>query len=412
MILLARSDRQHENRLIASVAHALHWVRGKLAAVKPRDLELSQLAYTITYRFRLFKLIDSYVLRGFWFFFAIVLSVLAFLFILVTLFEQLPSIIEHDIPALTVITYYVFFMPQIFFWVVPLAVLLAILINLGTLTKTNEILAVKAGAVSLYRMSLPIILMAMHLSGVVYVMQDYVLPFTNRRQDEYHDIIKDKAPQTYRDPSRKLMMGSGNRLYHYTFFDPNLSTFANLTIFRLDPETFQPHERLSAKKATWNGSGWVLEDGWHQRFSADHKTHTEPFAQKRLFEMDEPSYFKREVREADQMTYTELRTYIENLRNSGFEVGRLTVELYRKVSLPLVSFIMALIGVPFSFKTGRKGAFYGIGFCVAVGIIYWSTFELFGKLGGINQLSPFVAAWFPNIIFGASGFWMMLRMKT
>ena len=412
MILLARSDRQHENRLIASVAHALHWVRGKLAAVKPRDLELSQLAYTITYRFRLFKLIDSYVLRGFWFFFAIVLSVFTFLFILVTLFELLPSIIEHKIPVLTVIIYFVFLMPQIFYWVVPLAVLLAILINLGTLTKTNQILAVKAGAVSLYRMSLPLILMAALLSGIVYVMQDYMLPWTNRRQDEYHDIIRGRAAQTYRDPYRKLMMGTGNLLYHYTFFDPNLNTFANLSILRLDPDTFRVQERLFGKRATWSGSGWIFEDGWVRKFSQNHPVQTEMFQKKPVFEMNDPSYFKREVREADQMNYTELQRYVEDLRRSGFDVGRLTVDLYRKLSFPMVSFIMALIGVPFSFKTGRKGAFYGIGLCLAVGIIYWLTFELFGKLGGINQLSPFVAAWFPNIIFGAGGFWMMLRMKT
>jgi len=136
------------------------------------------------------------------------------------------------------------------------------------------------------------------------------------------------------------------------------------------------------------------------------------FEKKALFEMNDPAYFKREVREADQMNYTELQRYVEDLRRGGFDVGRLTVALYQKLSYPMVSFVMALIGVPFSFKTGRKGAFYGIGLCIAVGIIYWSTFELFGKLGGINQLSPFVAAWFPNIIFGAGGFWMMLRMKT
>ena len=412
MILLARSDRLHENRFIASVAHALQWVQGKLTAVKPRDLHLRQWAYTFTSRFRFFKLIDSYVLRGFWFFFVIVLSVFAFLFIVVTLFELLPSIIEHQIPVGTVIVYFLFLMPQIFFWVVPLAVLLAILINLGTLTKTNEILAVKAGAVSLYRLSLPIILMAAMLSGIVYMMQDYVLPWTNRIQDEYHDIIRGNAPQTYRDPYRKLMMGTGNLLYHYTFFDPSVSAFANLSILKLNLETFRVEERLFAKRATWNGRGWILEDGWERKFSPEHKIHAEMFQRKTVFEMNDPSYFKREVREADQMNYTELQGYVEDLRRSGIDVGRLTVDLYRKLSFPLVTFIMALIGVPFSFKTGRKGAFYGIGLCLAVGIIYWSTMELFSKLGGINQLSPFVAAWFPNIIFGAGGFWMMLRMKT
>ena len=412
--LLARADGQHENRFIAALASGTQGIKKKLSALRPRHgLNLSQWAYTLSYRFRLFRLLDAYVLRGFCFFFLIVLSVFASLFIIVTLSELIRDIIEYKIPATTVIVYFIFLMPQIFCWVVPLAVLLAILINLGTLTKTNEILAVKAGAISLYRMSLPIILMAAALSGIVYVLQEYVLPSTNRIQDEYHDIIKGHAPQTYRDPYRKLLMGSGNRVYHYTFFDPNLSTLANLSILKIEPTTFQVQQRIFAKRATWNGGNWTLEDGWLRTFSSnDTVSQAETFDRKQIYEMDAPSYFKREVRESDQMNYSELQTYVEDLRQSGFDVGRLTVELYKKISFPMVSFIMALIGVPFSFKTGRKGAFYGIGFCLAIGIIYWLTFELFGKLGGINQLSPFVAAWFPNIIFGASGFWMMLRMKT
>ena len=414
IFLLARSDRQHENRVIAALASATHWLRSKLGRAKPRrGPNLSQWAYTLTTRFRLFRLLDAYVLRGFWFFFTIVLGVFASLFIVVTLFERIPDIIRYQPSSTVVLTYFVFLLPQIFYWVAPLAVLLAILINLGTLTKTNEILAVKAGAVSLYRMSFPIILMAAMLSGVVYVMQDYVLPWTNRVQDEYLEIIKGRAPQTHSDPYRKLMMGSGNRVYHYTFFDPNYIKFANLSILKWDPNTFQVQERLFAKRATWNDGYWILEEGWHRKFSSNHTMlHVEKFDKKPVYELDAPTYFKREVRESDQMNYTELRKYVEDLRQSGFDVGSLTVDLYRKLSFPMVSFIMALIGVPFSFKTGRKGAFYGIGFCLAVGIIYWLTFQLFEKLGGINQLSPFVAAWFPNIIFGASGFWMMLRMKT
>ena len=112
------------------------------------------------------------------------------------------------------------------------------------------------------------------------------------------------------------------------------------------------------------------------------------------------------------MTYPELKRYVADLKRSGFDVSTLMVDLYRKLSFPLVSFIMAIIGIPFSFTTGKKGAFYGIGLCLAVGIFYWSTFELFDKLGGINRLSPFIAAWFPNLIFGFGGVWMMLRVKT
>jgi lipopolysaccharide export LptBFGC system permease protein LptF len=139
---------------------------------------------------------------------------------------------------------------------------------------------------------------------------------------------------------------------------------------------------------------------------------SETFSNLSLPEVDTPDYFKKEVRTAAQMTYVELKQYVEDLRQSGFDVSALTVELNRKLSFPVVTFIMVIIGIPFSFTTGKKGAFYGIGLCVAVGIFYWSAFELFDKLGGINRLSPLIAAWFPNLIFGFSGLWMMLRVKT
>ncbi len=95
-----------------------------------------------------------------------------------------------------------------------------------------------------------------------------------------------------------------------------------------------------------------------------------------------------------------------------FDVSGLTVDLYRKLSFPLVSIIMVIIAIPFSFATGRRGSFYGIGISIVIGISYWAAFELFDKLGGINQLSPLIAAWFPNLIFGLSGFWLLLRVRT
>jgi LPS export ABC transporter permease LptG/LPS export ABC transporter permease LptF len=416
LILMARSDREHQNRVMEFLSRIVEKTSGAMAAFKVQGRSVSRWAYSLTFRFRLFRLLDAYVLRGFLFFFAIVLGVFSSLFIIVTLFELLPDILKHDTPFIKVVLYFVFLLPQIFYWVIPLAVLLAILINLGTLTKSNEILAVKAGAISLYRMSLPLIVMGALLSGTVYLMQEYLLPWTNKRQDEYRDEIRNRPTQSYRDPSRKWMMGSANRLYNYSLFDPDSNTFANLSILTLDPESFQVREWFYAKRGTWTGSTWNFEEGWVREIPEDRNkiqlTRPEAFTQRSIAAVDPPGYFKKEVREADQMNYKELEAYVADLARSGLDVSGLTVDLYRKLSFPLVSFIMALIGIPFSFKTGRKGAFYGIGFCLAVGIIYWSTFELFGKLGGINQLEPFVAAWFPNLIFGASGLWLMLRVKT
>jgi LPS export ABC transporter permease LptG/LPS export ABC transporter permease LptF len=412
IMLLARSNREHDNQLLSRLAAAMRWFSDTLDGVRKNRNRLSDWTYSLTHHPKFFRLLDAYVLRGFWFFFALVLIVFVFVFILVTLFELLPDIVKNRVDTSIVVSYFLYLLPQILYYVIPLTVLLAILINLGTLTKSNEILAVKAGAVSLYRMSLPLLFMGLGLSAGIYFLQDFVLPYANQRQDEYRNVIKGRAPQTYRDPERKWMAGSGDRIYHYNYFDSNENLFGGISIFEFKPNTFELNQWVFATRATWQGPAWLLEDGWVRRMDTKGSVEYKPFGRLEMAQLDGPEYFKKEVRTAAQMTYPELKRYVTDLSRSGFDVSVLMVDLYRKLSFPLVSFIMAILGIPFSFATGKKGAFYGIGLCLALGIFYWAAFELFDKLGGINRLSPFIAAWFPNLIFGFSGIWMMLRVKT
>ena len=412
LILQARSDREDENRLLNRLAETMRWFSGIFSGFRTSRTRFSRWRYSLTHHPKFFRLLDVYVLRGFWFFFVLVLIVFVAVFILVTLFELLPDIVKNRIDTAIVVSYFFYLLPQILYYVIPLTVLLAILINLGTLTKTNETLAVKAGAVSLYRLGLPLILMGLALSGTIYFVQDFMLPYSNQRQDEYRNVIKGRAPQTYRDPQRKWMAGSGDRIYHYNYFDTNADLFGGISIFEFIPNTFELNQWVFATRGSWEGSHWVLEDGWVRRMDLRGKVDYRRFDRFDVHQLDGPDYFKKEVRTAAQMTYPELKRYITDLKRSGFDVSTLMVDLYRKLSFPLVSFIMAIIGIPFSFTTGKKGAFYGIGLCLAIGIFYWSAFEFFDKLGGISRLSPFIAAWFPNLIFGFGGVWMLLRVKT
>jgi LPS export ABC transporter permease LptG/LPS export ABC transporter permease LptF len=410
--LLARSDREYENPVLSRLAAVMRWFSDTRAAMRTSPKGWNRWRYSLTHHPKFFRLLDLYVLRGFWFFFVLVLIVFVSVFILVTLFELLPDIVKNRVDTAIVVSYFFYLLPQILYYVIPLTVLLAILINLGTLTKTNEILAVKAGAVSLYRMAMPLLFMGLGLSAAIYFLQDFMLPYANQRQDEYRNVIKGRASQTYRDPQRKWMAGSEDRIYHYNYFDSNENLFGGISIYEFKPNTFELNQWIFAARAFWNGSAWIFEDGWTRRLDTKGFVDYRPFDRLEIEQLDGPDYFKKEVRTAAQMTYPELKRYVTDLKRSGFDVSTLMVDLYRKLSFPLVSFIMAIIGIPFSFTTGKKGAFYGIGLCLAVGIFYWSTFELFDKLGGINRLSPFIAAWFPNLIFGFGGIWMMLRVRT
>ena len=237
IFLLARSDREHENRGLAMAAER-QMVSSKLGSVRLTRTHVSRWAYSLTHHPKFFRVLDIYVLRGFWFFFALVLVVFVSLFIIVTLFELLPDIVKNNVPTAIVVSYFLFPLPQILYWVVPLTVLLAILINLGTLTKTNEILAVKAGAISLYRMSLPLLVWACMLSGAIYLLQDFhaaILEPAAGRISERH-----QRPRAANIPgsTAKWMAGSDNRIYHYNYFDPNLNLFGGISIFAFKPETF------------------------------------------------------------------------------------------------------------------------------------------------------------------------------
>jgi len=136
-----------------------------------------------------------------------------------------------------------------------------------------------------------------------------------------------------------------------------------------------------------------------------------PFAERTL-SLEPPTYFKTEEVEADRMTYRELKDHIAQLKASGYHVVPYVVQLQRKIAFPFVTLVMTLLAVPFAVTTGRSGAFYGIGVGLVLSLIYWTALSIFGALGAGGWMSPILAAWAPNILFGAAAAYMLLTVRT
>jgi lipopolysaccharide export LptBFGC system permease protein LptF len=88
------------------------------------------------------------------------------------------------------------------------------------------------------------------------------------------------------------------------------------------------------------------------------------------------------------------------------------VALYFKLSFPLVSLIMALIGIPFAFSMGKRGALVGIGLSMVIVVVYWVAVGIFRSLGSAGLLSPLLAAWGANLIFGLLGLYLLFTLRT
>jgi LPS export ABC transporter permease LptG/LPS export ABC transporter permease LptF len=364
---------------------------------------------------RAFQILDLYVFRSWLFYLAILLLTFTGIYMIFDFFQLLGDIVRNQISPQLVLQYYWYLAPQIVYLMLPLSILVATLVSFGLLSKSNEITAIKSAGISLYRISVPILVGAGLFSGGMFLLGNNYLPETNQQQDSLRNQIKGKPAQTMYRPDRQWISGKADKIYNYRFFDPDLNVFADLSVFEIEPNSFRLRRRIYAARAFWEPHirRWVLEDGWTRDFSDGRVTDYQPFSVLSFGELDEaPSYFKKEVKPSEQMSVLELRQYIQSLKQSGFDVVRLSVALYRKFSYPLIAFVVTLIAIPFAFSTGSRGALAGIALSIGVAIVYWSVSSLFEALGNLNQLPPAVAAWSPDVLFALGGIYLLMRIRT
>ncbi len=360
-------------------------------------------------------LIDLYVLRIFFYYFLLLLAGFLILFDAFTLFDLLQDISRNHISFATVANYFRYLVPAMLYQLVPLAALVATLVTLGVLAKNNEVTAFKASGVSLYRLALPLLLASAVLAAGMFVLDDTYLPYANRRQDALRNQIKGRPAQTFYEPTHQWIFGAGYRVYNYALFDPDHDLFGGLSVFELDPQTFQMRRRIFAERAQWEPSlgGWVLERGWVRDFSRGTVSRYAPFRVTQLTELTEPpSYFKREVLPSSQMNWRQLRGYIRALSQAGFDTSRLTVQWHKKFAFPLIAAIIVFLAVPFAFLVGTRGAIGGLAVAVGIGLVYWTTAALFEAMGSVGQLPPLLAGWAPDAIFAFLGTYFFLKMPT
>jgi len=359
-------------------------------------------------------LMDLYLLRRFFSYFAMLMLVFVFLFEAFTFFELLDDIARHRIAFMVVVDYFWFLTPYLLYQLAPLAALVAILVTLGVMSKNNEIVACKASGISLYRLAVPLLFAGLALAASMIVLDDTFLPYANQRQDALRNQIKGKPPQTYRQPERWIF-GENSKIYNYDLFDPRQNLFGGLTVLEIDPTTFEVRRRVFASRARWSGSQklWVLESGWVREFSEGAIARYERFNVKDLPELTEPpSYFNREVLPAIQMSWPQLRRYIDDLHRAGFDVSALTVQWHRKLAFPLIAPISMLLAFPFAFLVGTRGAVGGVAVGIAIGIVYWLGAELLAAMGGVGQLPTLLAGWSPDIVFSFLGLYFFFKMPT
>jgi LPS export ABC transporter permease LptG len=367
------------------------------------------------------RILDEYILREFLSMFALVLAGFVLLMIVFTFFDLVGDILRNHTALSVVGEYLLYLTPSMLYLITPLAVLIAALVTFGVMNRNSEIIAIKATGISLYRLIIPVLIMAMVLAVALFLFDQYYLPQANRKQEALRNQIKGRPTQTYLHPEQKWIMGpkpqpgEPGRIYYYEFFDRDRNEFANLSVFEFDPATFQLTRRIFARRAVWNAdaSDWDFESGWVRDVQGANVTDYRIFLKTAFPELQTtPDYFWKEAVPSDEMNFNQLDRYIRDLRQSGFDTKRLSVALWHKLSYPLIAVVMALLAIPFALSMGRRGSIAGVAVAIAVALAYVVIDNLFGAMGYVNYLPASMAAWSADVLFGLVGGYLLLKTPT
>jgi len=362
--------------------------------------------------FESYWVLHRYVIREYLKAFFLSLSGLILIYIVVLFFQKVDTFIKHQAPFLLIFEYLLYKIPEVIFqWTLPYAVLLSTLLTLGNLSRHSEITAMKAGGVSLYRITIPLFIIALFISLFSFLGNEYLVPLTNQKTRYLLSVKVRKEQQTSFFKNYKLWYHSDRGIYNIQLLDTKEKVLKGITLYQFDDQ-FRCTRRIDAREAKWTDGKWKFYQGAIREFGEGGSIRTVPFLEQEFSLPEDWESFQRIEHQAREMSYTELRNYIQKIRGSGYDATRYLADLYSKLSYPFLNLIMVLIGIPFALKTGRSGGVaLSIGISVMIGFAYGVTFYVFLSFGKSGVLPPFLAAWTPTLIFGLAGIFTLMSIR-
>lgn len=357
------------------------------------------------------KLIDLYVMRHYlsvvWLAFVGMLG----LFYIGTIVDLSDKLFKATVSTSMLIDYLWYSTPQFIYYIIPISILVAVLVTIGSLTKTSELTVLRACGVSLYRLAMPLLIFATLWSGALFGLEEYVLAPANKQQKILDNIIRGKPASTVDLTSHHWVVGTEDRFYYYAGYDARSRVFAGLSVYEITRNPYRVARHTFVERARGTRAGWSGGPGWAQTFRDGGGSPRDDFRSKAL-KLDPPKYFESEQADAQAMTLGQLQKYVETLKSNGLTTGNYEVDLQRKIAFPLMTLVMTLIALPFGVTTGKRGALYGIGLAIALAFAYQIAFTAFGFLGGAGLLPPALAAWAPDLLFLAGALYGLFAVRT
>lgn len=359
----------------------------------------------------IFKTLDRYLLKFFLMTLLVVTLSIGFIIIIINMVEILRHFIDNEVPLTQIVEYYVYFGGWVLKSFFPMFVLLSILFSVSFLARKNEILAMKAVGLSLYRIATPFIVVVAILAVGHFYYNEYIYPPANKRRVEIKEFqIKKRSKRRYDQVTNTYRQISPGNFYTIALFNVPRSEGQDFKMYKTDNN--QLKELLTAQKIIYRDESWMVYDGLVRTFHDSVETSYSQFDSMKITEiLEEPTDLAKKLEKPEDMGLEELQNYINMMGRSGAPHVRESIDLQLKYSYPLTSVIVVLLSIPFAANPRRGGI--AVSFAVGAGIalVYFVLFRVLQSAGYNEKIPDYIAVWGINALFLLIGLTAMFRAR-
>ena len=340
-----------------------------------------------------------------------VLIGIVIVYLCVEFLQKADKFIKFKATIPQVAKYFLYSIPSMISLSLPMAALIAAVLSLGNLSRHNEIIAMRAGGVSLAKIISPLIAGGLILSVVGFLNNEIIMPIYSSKANYIRNVeIEKKQLKVMFQQSKLWLRGPDNSIANIELVAPNRNEMLGLNIYKLNPD-FTVRERIKAGSLVWTQGAWTLKDS--RTFAIVGEAMISRSSDGEVFNIVEnPDDLGMIVKNSEEMNFSEMWDYVKRLKTSGYKATQYEVDLHSKLAFPLASLLMVMIAVPFSIhKVRGGGAAKGFAFAVMIAFFYWTLASVGASLGHSGVIPPEIAAWFANIFFATVSIIVLIRMQ-
>ncbi len=342
----------------------------------------------------------------------LLVSMMFFLLILqlVDLFGNLWRYLNAEVPLRDIGRVALLYIPKCISFSMPISILFSISFILGNYYANNELIAVFGSGYSLYRFTLPLIIIGLLLSLGGFYFEDRVVIPTYKEKNALSDLLLGQSASM--SNSNVTVLSHRNQIiYNADFYNDQRKSLTGVTLLFFTPQG-EFLSRVDGSRAEWNEKeGWVVRNARIFRFSGEtgymEEENSASWSDERLDEP--PGSFQRLTRKIDEMNSQDAKIWVESLRRTGFPYKGALTEYYQRFSFALTPLVVAMLSCSLGGRFKKNILLMSLLSSLVVSVIYYVTQMIMVLLAKLGYIPPLYGAWAAFVLFSLVG---LVLLKT